>query len=175
MSEYETWAIRLAALALAINVVAAIVIVMQLRLAANNTREATTQRAQEYDLRRKEATMLFQINTLPGRENHESGLPPDRDSVGIARYIEAAANDAGKYSNIRNYLSYLEMMATGVNVGTLDMRVINHFGGGALIAAAANYRSWILQERSRWDAPKLYEELEALASKLAELRAQKEQ
>lgn len=94
-----------------------------------------------------------------------------KDSVGIARYIEAAAHDAGKYSNIRNYL---EMMASGVDVGTLDMKVINHFGGGALIAAAASYRSWILQERSWWDAPKLYEEVGSLASTLAELRAREQ-
>lgn len=173
MIDYPFWSLVVSLFAALGGFAAAIFVGVQVRQAARNTKEGTKARQREWDLRRRQATLEFYQSTLESRENRRTRLPPDRDAVGIARFLEEAKTDTAKLDTIRTHLSFYEMLATGVNAEVLDLGVVDAFGGGPILAAWRNYWPWIEERRLEFKAPSMFEEFECLASKIAHLRGEK--
>lgn len=138
----------------------------QVKQGAENTKAATEERVKEAAQRRREETMRFYMASVEAREHHETYLPGDREAEKIAALIESAPDDPAIDPAIRVYLSYLEILAIGVNEEVLDIGIVDLFAGGALIAVVTNYKKWIDQQRANLRSPTLYLELEKLAGKI---------
>jgi Domain of unknown function (DUF4760) len=170
MADYQVWSLWIAGMAAVAGIATGIFVGLQVRQAAKNTKQATEARQKEWELRRRESSMQFYMATLESRDARKTRLPPDRDAAGIARLIEESKSDTAKLDTIRSHLSYYEMLATGVNTGVLDEDIVNRFGGGPVVAAWQNYRTWVEERRVEFNAPTMFTELEMLASRIADRR-----
>jgi hypothetical protein len=134
-------------------------------------KEALIANANEAELRHKEWSLRFYLDTVERRDAHKRELPPDRDHEAIVRLIESSSRSQEKHSLIRAYLSMNELLATGVNLGLHNLEIVDRFDGPAIVARWSNYKSWVDQERVKYEESTLYEELETLARRLVERHA----
>ncbi|MGV9817327.1 DUF4760 domain-containing protein [Nocardia xishanensis] len=167
VSAFEILSSTIAAVAVVVNIAALLFLGMQVRQGVRNASAADAARKEEWTKRRKEASMQFYMTTLERREHHRSALPPDRDRESIARFLAETKNDPAKDAAVRTYLSYLEMLGTGVNTGVLDIEIIEQFAGGSIIAAWNNYGFWIIEVREEFSAPAIYRQFEIMARAIA--------
>lgn len=162
MSQYEIMSLWIALGSMVAGVGAVVYVGRQVMQSAANTKAATEERVKEAAQRRREETMRFYLASVEARERHETYLPGDRETDKIADLIARATDNPDEEAAIRVYLSYLEILAIGVNEDVLDIGIVDLFAGGALIAVVSNYGSWIEEQRRELNAPTLYVELEKL-------------
>jgi hypothetical protein len=89
----------------------------------------------------------------------------------VAEAIEK--DDSGWSHDIADYLTYFEMLATGVNTDVFDLDIIERLAGTRILAIAANYQTWIEFRRAKYSQPRLYQEIVTLADKMQEMRSHK--
>jgi hypothetical protein len=155
----------------AVNIAAAVFVGMQVRLAVVQNRTSSDLQQRQWDMERKRATINFLLSTIELRKALKAALPySDRLPNVAARAIARAQANQESAVAIRSYLDYLENFSTGVNLGVLDLEVADRNGGGRIIAMFQNYRLYIERRRVELDDPRLYVELELLATKIAERR-----
>ncbi|MFG1797786.1 DUF4760 domain-containing protein [Nocardia sp. NPDC049149] len=171
MSPFEIISSTIAVIAIAVNIAALLFLGLQVRQGVQNAAAVDKARQEEWVRRRKEASMQFYMSTLDRREHRMSTLPPDRDGVAIKRYLEDVESDNSKHSAVRTYLSYLEMLGTGVNSGVLDIEVIELYAGGTIVATWNNYGEWIAKTRVKFQSPRIYCQFEMMARDIAQRRS----
>ncbi len=120
--------------------------------------------------RRREATLHAYMSTIDRREQYKTLLPSDRREEIIRRRIEESQTDDAVDRAIRDYMNFHEMVATGVNMGVLDIAVISRFGGDSLVHAWNHYLPWIMRQRTELETPSLSCEFEKLAADVAKRR-----
>jgi Domain of unknown function (DUF4760) len=143
----------------------AVLVIIQLGLARRTTKD-------EYANRRRQAAIEFYARTISQRVEWNLKLPPDRDKEAIKALLAQALDPAGERTEearraIYNYLGFWELLSAGVAQDVLDRTTIRSLARGRAVAVWTNYKPFVTEERSRYDAPLLYIELERLAESLA--------
>jgi hypothetical protein len=72
-------------------------------------------------------------------------------------------DDVEKRSNAVEVLNFFEEMATGINSGSVDDKLLRRYFEIVVVRAFERYEPWIRQHRIRKAAPGFYDELEELA------------
>jgi hypothetical protein len=163
MSTFELVSTIVAITALAINFALFLTVILQLRALRQQIKSADSATKADHARRKKQATIEFYAATLEKRSALRSTLPSDRDGEAIAQFLIDAAESKRRARDISEYLGLFELLASGVNTGVFDRKVIARMAGGRIRAMVENYRPWIERQRTLLDAPLLYVELEALA------------
>jgi hypothetical protein len=171
MTTFERWSLIAGFAAIAVNVVAFVAVVWQLRLLAHQNRQAQEAVVQDHDRRRKQSTIEFFNATHSQQLEFRKILPRSRDSAEIATLIkEAIDGDRQAENTITGYLNLFENFAAGARAGVFDLAVINQMAGGRIIAIQRNYRPWVDHVRKQLGEPHLHAELEWLAGRMLDLR-----
>ena len=139
----------------------AVLVIFQLYLAQRTTRD-------EYENRRRQATIEFYARTINQRGEWNLKLPPDRDGEAIKVLIAQALDPDGERTEearraIHNYLAFWELLSAGVAQNVLDRTTIRSLARGRAVAVWKNYEPFVTAERTRYEAPLLYIELQRLA------------
>ncbi|MCB0990938.1 MAG: DUF4760 domain-containing protein [Acidimicrobiales bacterium] len=166
MTTAEIWTIVLTVVGTAINVGLFAGLLLQLR---------QFQRATENDHRRarKEATVDFLMSTFNNaRELRAQGLPEL-----LAADVEPFANrplDMADERNrvIRHFLNEFETLGTGLHLDVYDEDVIYTLRNATVVRAWGLFEPWIQARREFLEQPELYVELERMAGRMQEMRAE---
>jgi Domain of unknown function (DUF4760) len=139
----------------------AVLVIFQLYLAQRTTKD-------EYENRRRQAAIEFYARTINQRGEWNLKLPPDRDEEAIKVLVAQALDPDGERTEearraIHNYLGFWELLSAGVAQDVLDRATIRSLARGRAVAVWKNYEPFVTAERSRYEAPLLYIELQRLA------------
>jgi|SRR5665213_2343692 len=165
MTTFDEFSLILATFAVVTNVGLFTVFAFQLRA----MRKANDR---DHNRRRAQATVEFYEMTLTKRIALSEDLAYDRDGESIHEVIqEALAGNPKLKREISEYLNLMELLATGVDMDTFDFATIERIAGGGIIAIADHYHEWIVSRRNTSDSPTLYVEIDGLAQRIREFRA----
>lgn len=165
MTTFDKFSLVLATFAVVTNVGLLTVFAFQLRAMRRVT-------DCDHKIRRAQATVEFYEMTLAKRISLSKDLAYDRDGESIHEIIqEALAGDAELEREISEYLNLMELLATGVAMGTFDFATIERIAGGGVIAIADHYHEWFVSRRKASDTPTFYVEIDSLAKRIREFRA----
>ena len=104
-------------------------------------------------------------------ELRERGIPDDRDTASLAALIDRSLiGDAEATRIITEYLKIFNLLGVAVQADAFDSKVIDQAWGGTIVAVYQNYRPWIDNQRASRSEPRLYEDLELLASRMSPRR-----
>ncbi|HEX6686722.1 MAG TPA: DUF4760 domain-containing protein [Candidatus Limnocylindrales bacterium] len=171
MTMFERWSLVGVFAAIAVNIIAFLAVIWQLRLLAHQNRQSQQAIVQDHDRRRKQATLEFFATTHDRQIEFRKILPNSWSSEEIVALIQKAVNgDTDTEKLIAGYLNLYEHFAAGVRAGIFDLEVTNQMAGGRIVAMQRNYQPWIEYRRRLHGVADLYCELEWLGGRLAELR-----
>lgn len=160
---FERW---VAVLSLATNVGLLVIFALQLRSLVREVAQAAEATKFDHKRRREQATIEFYASTQGKRFELRQSLPDDRDGEAIARVLQRARYSRSLTMKISQYLGFFELLATGVNAGVLDRRVMNNLAGPSIIKMVEYYKPWMRERRRRLNDFGLYCELADLAAEL---------
>ncbi len=141
MSAFERLSIVVAVSGLAINLVAFVGLIWQVRILVRQLRQDREATDRDHDRRQRQATLDFYAVTLDKMAELRSTLPYDRDEAGIREMLSRVTGEDDEIGKaITEYLSLFELLATGVRTGVFDLPVLNRAAGGRIRAIASNYR-----------------------------------
>jgi hypothetical protein len=165
MTTFDDFSLELATFAVLTNVGLFAVFAFQLRVMSMST-------VRDHNRRRAQATVEFYETTLAKRIALSEDLAYDRDGESIHEIImEALSGNARLEREISEYLNLLELLAAGVAMDTFDFATIERIAGGGIVAIADHYDEWIVSRRRASDSPTLYVEIDGLARRIKEFRA----
>ncbi|MGW4980589.1 DUF4760 domain-containing protein [Streptomyces mirabilis] len=129
--------------------------------------------AQDHDRRRKQATMEYLTANMDRRKAlFDQGIPIERDHEAIAALVSLSlSGDAEATKLIAAYLTTFNFLAVGAQSDAFDRDVIDEAWGGLIISVWNNYRPWIEVQRQEHGEPRVWENLEWLASKMTPRRS----
>ncbi|GEM_PF-6991990 len=156
-----------------INVVALVFLGAQLYLLREQVRQAKDAYISEQRRARKQSTLDFISATLERRLRFQQEIPSVKDPEATLNFIRLAKTDEAAAKSILGFLNYYEYIAAGVNAGILDIDVIDSTMGTTVMRCQEGYVDFVAEVRERDSHPTLYEELDALAKLLRELRSTK--
>jgi len=148
------------------------IFVLQLRELSNQVIQARQTTERDHLRRQSQATIEFYRDTIEKRLALRAHLPDERDEVGVKEAIRAASAhpDGPEEYAVKEYLSFLELLATGVNTQVMQVEIMDRIAGSRIAAAARNYRPWIDARRARLHDPRMYEELIRLGKTIDKMR-----
>lgn len=165
MTLYERWALICSLASLVVSIVAFGALAWQLVMLAQATKL-------DHVRRRKQATVEYMSVTMDKLAQFGGfGVPDARDQAAIASLVErAVAGDGEAIRMITGYLTIFNYLGVAAHSDAFDLEIINQARGGTVIAVAENYRPWITFQREKTHEPRLYEDLEWLASRMTPRR-----
>ncbi len=166
VTSYELWSLVGSFGSLTVSVIAFGALAWQLLLLSRST-------AQDHDRRRKQATMEYLTANMDRRkELFDEGIPNERDHEAIAALISLSlSGDPQSTKLITTYLTTFNFLAVGAQTDAFDRRVIDEAWGGLVIAVWNSYQPWIEAKRQEYGEPRLWENLEWLAGRMAPRRS----
>lgn len=161
MTVFEILSLVAAFASVLLNLILFPIFVLQLRELRNQVVQARHATERDHLRRQSQATIEFYRDTIEKRLALREHLPDERDlpAVRAAMAAAAAAPEGPDEYAIKEYLSFLELLATGVNTEVMDVQIMDRIAGSRIAAAARNYRPWIDERRERLADPRMYEEL----------------
>jgi hypothetical protein len=171
---FNGWTVTLGIAGLLVNGIGLGFLGIQVSLTRHRAARTQDSELAELHLRRKELTLSFLVATFGQRQTLRDTLPDDFDQSAVHQFIELVnrGDDPVAGRVLEGYLWYLETFALGVSAGIYDFETVLHILGARVRAVVENYRPFIEQRRRQTAAKTLYVELEALASRLDEARAE---
>ncbi|MFJ5260931.1 DUF4760 domain-containing protein [Streptomyces sp. NPDC088387] len=165
MTSYEHWSLLAAFGSLAMGVIAFGAVAWQLMMLSRSTER-------DHDRRRKQATMEYLTANMDRRKVlFDDGIPYERDHAAIEALIgRSLSGDAAATKLITSYLTTYNFLGVGAQSDAFDRQVIDEAWGGLIISVWNNYRPWAEAQRLLHGEPRLWTNLQWLASQMTPRR-----
>jgi Domain of unknown function (DUF4760) len=169
---YERWSLVGTYASIVIGVVAFGVLAWQVRLLAQQIRQAQVSVDLDHDRRRKQATLdAYQMFLNRQAELRQRGLPSDYHSERVKQLIHQALDgDTVAFEVIGEYLNMYEVLATSVRYDVLHLPLIDRGMGRRIVIAAQLYRPFTEHLREMSGNPDVFGDFDWLAAKIRERR-----
>lgn len=156
----------------ALNLILFPIFILQLRELRDQVIQARQATERDHLRRQSQATIEFYRDTIEKRLALREHLPDERDEAGVKAVIRVASAQPDGPENyaVKEYLSFLELLATGVNTQVMEVEIMDRIAGSRIAAAARNYRPWIDERRTSLHDPRMYEELVRLGELIDRMR-----
>jgi hypothetical protein len=138
-----------------------------LRLQIRHTEESFLVEQQRI---RQQASLEFITATMERRAALQEAIPSGGDKAQVADFLRQLDGDRERRRRLSRYLSHYEALATGANLGVLDIDVVDRSWGSVIIRTFDAYFPYIQERRRKLSQPQLYSELETLADSLKHRR-----
>jgi uncharacterized protein DUF4760 len=148
---------------LVVNVIVLGFLIVQITLLRRQVDLARDAFVDEQRRSKKQATLDFMAATLDRRHQLHAKVPDETDRAATAQFLDSLKQSNTPPRFLFDYLNYYEVIAAGVNDGTLDLDIVDRTSGSTIRRIADTYRQFIEKRRQVNDQPTLYCELLALA------------
>jgi Domain of unknown function (DUF4760) len=142
----------------------------QVRLLRLQIRHAEQSFVSEQERARRHASLEFITSTMERRSLLLNDVPSGGDKERVEEFMRNLGGDTERRRQLSRYLSHYEALATGVNLGVLDVEVVDRAWGSVIIRAFEAYQPYIESRRRKLSQPQLYSELECLVDSLKHRR-----
>lgn len=170
MSTFERWSLRLAMTGVIINAALFIGLWVQIRLLAKQVALAAEATQLDHERRRKTETFGFANAILEQQWAFASLVPDTREKGAVERFLAGPGTKDGSPEVIATrYLDIYENLAAAVNVGVLDLDLVDRLEGGRIVHTWDAFEGWVCDRRERFKQDSLFVELQLLAERLRAL------
>lgn len=122
------------------------------------------QTAMDHRRRRRQATLEYVVATS-ARSGEFAEIPPLKREL-VGPYIENAPDGTKRGETIRLWLNIHEGLATAVNLGLYDRKLVMRLRGATIVRIWELFKPWILKTREDAAHASAYCEIELLANRI---------
>ncbi len=170
MSIFEVWSLMLGVATVLLNAALFYIFFRQMRLLARQLDAATESTRLDHERRRLTETFEFANEILEKQWEFASMIPDARDGDAVKNYLASTTDSSPPHDVVATrYLDIYENLAAAVNVGVLDIEMVDRLEGGRIVRTWDAFAPWVEERRQRLGQESLFVELQQLADKVRNL------
>jgi hypothetical protein len=123
-----------------VNVIVLFFLVVQIALLRKQVDLAKGAFLDEQVRSKKQATLDFMAATLDRRHALHAMVPDETDHVAVTDFLTSIEQSVTPPRFLFDYLNYYELIASGVNDGTLDIDIVVRASGSTIRRIASTYQ-----------------------------------
>jgi hypothetical protein len=177
-TSFENWSLVAGFVSIAVNAALFVLVWQQLQALREQIKQASDATQMDHVQRRREATLDYVTDTLDRfKDLRKRGFPLLKRADVEAFLAGPPPEGETIVDMVSEYLLDYEVLATGVNLGLLDLEVVVTLRGSRVVRTWEFYKPWIIEEREGGKdrkgskTPGYFVELEEMARKIQQYRA----